>query len=104
MSLKIMVVDDEPSSLRPMRPLAAPLGHTVLTFDDSHEAGERLEKQRFDVVFVGAFQSEGLALVRRVADSQFNRETTIVIVSAAEDSENVRQAVDDGADFGLTKP
>jgi len=32
MSLKIMVVDDEPLSLQLIRSLAAPSGHTVLTF------------------------------------------------------------------------
>ncbi len=34
MSLKIMVVDDEPLSLKLIRSLAAPCGHTVLTFDE----------------------------------------------------------------------
>jgi len=52
MSLKIMVVDEEPTSLKLLRSLAAPLGHTVLTFEDSLEAGQRAEQQRFDVAFV----------------------------------------------------
>ena len=42
MSLKIMVVDDEPVSLKLMRSLAAPLDHTVLTFEDGQEAVQRL--------------------------------------------------------------
>jgi CheY-like chemotaxis protein len=104
MPLKIMIVDDDPSSLKPMRPLAAPLGHTVLTFDDSSDAGERAEKQRFDVFFVGMSQPDRLALVRRIRNSQPNRETTIVILGPADDTENVRQAFGEGADFVLTKP
>ena len=66
MSLKIMVVDDEPLSLQLIRSLAAPSGHTVLTFGDSQEAGERAEKQRFDVSFVGMRmpQLDGLELAR----------------------------------------
>jgi len=32
---------------------AARSGHTVVTFEDSQEAGQRAETQRFDVTFVG---------------------------------------------------
>ena len=45
MSLKIMVVDAEPLSLKVMRSVAVPLGHTVLTLDDSQEANQLAEKQ-----------------------------------------------------------
>jgi CheY-like chemotaxis protein len=104
MPLKIMVVDDEPASLKPIRPLAAPLGHIVLMFDNCREAGERLEKQRFDVIFVGMSQRDGLALVRQTRNSPSNRDATIVILSAPDDIENVQQAFGEGADFVLTKP
>jgi CheY-like chemotaxis protein len=104
MSLKIMVVDDEPLSLKLMRSLAAPLGHTVLTFDDSNEVGQRAEQQRFDVVFVGIPQPDGLGLARQIRNSQLNRETTIVMLSATSDIESVRKAFGEGADLVLTKP
>jgi CheY-like chemotaxis protein len=106
MSLKIMVVDDEPVSLKLMRSLAAPLGHTVLTFDDTQAAGLRAEKQRFDVAFVGMHmpQLDGLELARRIRNSPPNRETTIVMLSATDDIESLRKAFGEGADFVLTKP
>jgi CheY-like chemotaxis protein len=106
MSLKIMIVDDEPVSLKLMRSLAATLNHTVLTFDDSQNAGQRAEKQRFDVVFVGMRMPElgGLELARRIRNSQPNRETTIVMLSATEDIESLRKAFGEGADLVLTKP
>jgi CheY-like chemotaxis protein len=106
MPLKIMIVDDEPVSLKLMRSLAATLNHTVLTFDDSQDAGQRAEKQRFDVVFVGMRMPElgGLELTRRIRNSQPNRETTIVMLSATEDIESLRKAFGEGADFVLTKP
>ena len=53
MSLKTMVVDDELQSMKLMRSLAAPLDHMVVTFEDRQEAGQRAEKQRFDVAFLG---------------------------------------------------
>jgi CheY-like chemotaxis protein len=103
MSLKIMVVDDEPGSLTMMRSLAAPVG---LTFEDSQQAGERAEKQRFDVAFVGMRmpQLDGLELTRRIRNSQPNLETTIVMLSATDDIESLRKAFGEGADFVLTKP
>ncbi|HYW99813.1 MAG TPA: response regulator [Candidatus Elarobacter sp.] len=106
MSLKIMVVDDEPLSLKLIRSLATPLGHTVLTFDDSQEAGQRAEQQRFDLTFVGMHvpQLDGLELARRIRNSQPNREATIVMLSSSDDVENVRKAFGEGADFVLTKP
>lgn len=91
MSLKIMVVDDEPGSLtKMMRSLVAPFGHTVLTFEGSQQAGERAQKQRFDVAFVGMRmpQLDGPELTRRIRNSQPNRETTIVMLSATDDIES----------------
>jgi len=101
MSLKIMIVDDEPVSVRLVRSLAAPLNHTVLALQDSQEAGQRADKQRFDVVFVGM---GGIELTRRIRNSQPNRETTIVVLSATEDIESLREAFGEGADLVLTKP
>jgi CheY-like chemotaxis protein len=106
MSLKIMVVDDEPMSLKLMRSLAAPLGHTVLAFEDNEEAGQRAEQQRFDVAFLGMRmpQLEGLELARRIRNSELNREITIVMLNATEDIESLRRAFGEGADYVLTKP
>lgn len=104
MSLKIMVVDDEPGSLTMMRSLAAPFGHTVLTFKGSQQAGERAQKQRFDVAFVGMRmpQLDGPELTRRIRNSQPNRGTTIVMLSVTDDIESLRKDFGEGADFVLT--
>jgi CheY-like chemotaxis protein len=106
MPLKIMVVDDEPVSLRLMSSLTADFGHTVLKFDNSQEAGQRAEKQRFDVAFVAMRMpaTVGLELARRIRSSQLNRETTIVMLSATDDIDSLRKAFGEGADFVLTKP
>lgn len=106
MSLKIMVVDDEPLSSKLIRSLAAPLNHTVLTFEDSQAAGERAESQRFDVAFVGMGtpQLDGLELARRIRNSPPNVETAIVMLNADEDIGSLRKAFSEGADFVLAKP
>jgi CheY-like chemotaxis protein len=106
MSLKIMVVDDEPLSPKLIRSLAAPLDHTVLAFEDGRAAGERAENQRFDVAFVGMGtpQLDGLELARRIRKSPLNLETTIVMLSATDDISILRKAFGEGADFVLAKP
>ena len=104
MALKIMVVDHEPLSLRLMQSLAGPLGHTVLTSGDSNEVRKRAQEHRFDVVFVGIPQPEGLEVAREIRTAELNRETTIVMLSATGDIESVRKAFSEGADLVFTKP
>jgi CheY-like chemotaxis protein len=106
MSLKILVADDEPVSLKALRSLTASLGHTVLAFSDLQEAGERAEKQRFDLAFLGMCPPEltGLELARRIRNSEINREITIVMLNTTEDIESLRIAFGEGVDFVLTKP
>ena len=104
MSLKIMVVDDEQLNLKVMRSLAVPLGNTVLTFDASQEANQQLEKQRFDAVFVGMRQADGLEFARQIRSSKLNGETAIVMLTATDDIEMLRQAFGAGATFVIPKP
>ena len=106
MSLKIMVADQEPVSLKAIRSLSASSGHMVLTFEDLQQAAERAEQQRFDVVFLGMGPEDlaGLELARRIRNSAPNSETTIVMLNTTDDIESLRKAFGEGADFVLTKP
>lgn len=106
MSLKIMVFDDEPATLKAMRAVVVPLGHKLLTLEDSQEAAQQVEKQVFDVVFVGLRmpQLEGIELIRHIRNSQPNRETPIVVLSPSEDMQILRKAFGEGATFILPKP
>lgn len=106
MSLKIMVVDDEPEALKLMKAVVAPLGHEVLTLEDSREAAERVEKQKFDVVFVDFRMPhlDGFALSQRIRDSRANSETAIVMITGAYDVDVIRRAWKEGITFFLTKP
>jgi CheY-like chemotaxis protein len=106
MPLKIMVVDDEPKTTQLMRSLATPLGHTVMPFGDYQTAGQKGETQRFDVAFVGMRLPElgGLELAHRIRNSQPNRETTIVMLSATENIDSLRRAFGEGADLVLAEP
>lgn len=106
MALKILIVDEEAASSKLMRALCAPLGHTVLAFDDYEAAGQRAETQRVDMVFVGARPPElrELELVRQIRNSATNRETTIAVLAVAPDVASLRKAFGEGADLVLTRP
>ena len=106
MSLKIIVVDDEPASAKLVRALCAPLGSTVLTFDNYQAAGQRAEIQRFDLALVGSRFPElcGFELVRQIRNSSANRETIIAMLSGSDEVAVVRKAFGEGADLVLTKP
>lgn len=106
MSLKIMVVDDEPKTSKLLRSLAVPLGHTVVPFEDYQFAGEKGETQRFDLVFAGMRLPElgGIDVARRMRNSQINREAFIVMLSSSDDIESLRTAFREGADLVVAKP
>jgi CheY-like chemotaxis protein len=104
MSLKIMIVDNEPLSLKVMRALAVPLGHRVLAIEDSQEAFEKADKQQFDVVFVGLPPPDGLQLTRRMGNSQFSKNAPVVVLTASDDIQILRDAFGAGATFVLPKP
>jgi len=106
MSLKIMVVDDEPKSTQTVRAVAGPLGHMVFPIKDYPTAGQMGETQRFDIAFVGMRLPEltGLELARRMRNSGPNREAAIVMLSATDDIPSLRKAFGEGADLVLTKP
>jgi len=106
MSLNILVVDDEAGSLKLMRAVLEPQGHQVLTMKDSREAAERIDKQKFDVVFVDVRMPhlDGFELTRRIRGSTPNRGTAIVMLTGAYDVDVIRKAGTEGVTFFLTKP
>ena len=104
MSLRIMVVDEEPLSLRVMKSLAVPLGHSVLALQDSQEAIQQAEKRRFDVVFLGMPRADGFELARGIRNAQPNREPVVVMLSATDDIEMLRKAFGADVSFVLPKP
>ena len=104
MSLKIMAVDNDPLIQKVIRALAVPLGHTVLTFDDSLKANQQAEKQRFNLVFVGMPRPDDLELICQIGSSPLSSETIVVMLSATDDIELLRKAFGAGAKFVLPKP
>jgi CheY-like chemotaxis protein len=106
MSLKILIVDEDPTSIQLLRSLGAPMGHTVLAFTDGHAAIERAETQRFQLFFVGmrAGELDGPEMVRRIRSTPPNRESLIVMFNTSDSNEVLRKAFAEGADLVAKKP
>lgn len=106
MSLKILVVDNDATSAKMLRQLATALGHMVMAAEEYEAGAQKAEAQRFDLIFLGlgAEGSEALVAARRVRNSQINRETTLVVLSPADDVPTLRLAFSEGADYVLAKP
>lgn len=107
MSLKIMVVDDEPAVLGLLKNLMEPAGFAVSAFTDSREAALRVEKEKFDAVFVDVRMPgmDGFELTQRVrASRSSNSKVPIVMLTGHDDVETIRKGFQAGITFFLGKP
>jgi CheY-like chemotaxis protein len=106
MSLRILIVEDDPLTVRLMRAAVVPLGHKVLTIEDGRNAAAQVETQKFDLLFVslGLAEPGGLELTRQTRRSNLNRDVAIVALSPTNSVKTVRNAFRAGATLVLTKP
>jgi CheY-like chemotaxis protein len=106
MALKIMVVDDEPGVLKLLKAMVEPLGIQVVTMADSREASARLEREKFDGIFVDVRMPhmDGFELTTHVRASRSNSGIPIVMLTGLNDVQAMRQAFKVGVTFFLNKP
>ena len=107
MSRSVLVVDDDPF----IRKLIATTLEDVAEFE-LHEAADGLEalevaaREHPTLVFLDVDMPalNGIDACRRLREDEGNRETTIVMLTAAHGDGVERQAEEAGADLFLTKP
>jgi len=103
---RVMVVDDESAVAELIQALlqGAGLDPTVMT--NSREAGDRLLKEKFDVVFMDVHmpKPDGIELARLMRAGGFNQSTPLVMLTGADDLALQRKAFEAGANFFLFKP
>jgi CheY-like chemotaxis protein len=106
MSMKLMVVDDDPAALELVQALVEPLGYEVLALTDSRQAAECVNEQKFDAIFVDVQMPnvDGFELTSLIRASRSNSRVPIVMITALEDVETMRQGYKAGVTFFLTKP
>jgi CheY-like chemotaxis protein len=106
MAIKVLVVDDDPITLALIKSSLERLEAEVLAFGDGRKAAERLGDERFDLFMVDARMPEmdGFELTRRIRSSRLNCAVPVVMLTATDDGETMREGFKSGITFFLGKP
>jgi CheY-like chemotaxis protein len=106
MSMKLLVVDDEPEILTAIKTLIESLGYEVLGLTDSREAAARVSHQKFAGAFVDAKMPylDGPALVRHIRTSPTNNSIPIFMLTGYDDVQTMRDGFRAGITFFMRKP
>ena len=107
--ISILAVDDNPTNLRIIELILAPLGAQLTFCENGLEAAECFAQAKFDLVLMDLQMPvlDGLSAMRimRVQEKvQMNLRTPIIAVSASAMTHNVKEAIENGADFLVAKP
>ena len=101
--MKILIVDDEPSIIRTLRPVLSALGHDVLEAVDAKTALVAVGASGIDLVLLdlGLPDADGSDLI-----STFKKkaEASVIVVSARHMEADKVRALDQGADAYIDKP
>ena len=103
MSLRILVIDDEPAMIGAVAALVGSVGHRVSAAYDGHEALRRYDAEGPDLVILDLAMPglDGVAVCREI---RRRGPTPIIILSGEGDEAAKVEALDAGADDYVTKP
>jgi two-component system, chemotaxis family, chemotaxis protein CheY len=106
MPLKVLAVDDEPQVLELIKTMMSTAGCEVLTCADSRRAAETIAGDKFDAILLDARMPylDGFGLTRAIRSSSLNRSTPIVMLTAFDDAQTLREGFRAGITFFLGKP
>ena len=103
MSMRVLIVDDEPSILAAMAPLLRSRGYDVSTAMTGRAALDAVERDKPDLIVLdlGLPDSDGIEICRLIRDGGA---TPIIVLSARGKEADKVAALDAGADDYVTKP
>jgi CheY-like chemotaxis protein len=106
MSLKVLIVEDEPAILEFMREVFTFADVQVQPVNDSLSAAALVESERFDGIFLDLHMPNmgGLELTKHIRQSSWNKVTPIIVVTGSDSGKKMQQVFDAGATFFLQKP
>jgi two-component system, chemotaxis family, chemotaxis protein CheY len=107
--MKILLVDDDPVSLRILKEIvAAEPGHEITETTGGEQAWKLLNNPSlfFDVVFldVSMPETDGLQVLSRIRESQILRSLRIVMCTGTSDRETVDKVIKHGIRHFIVKP
>jgi phosphoserine phosphatase RsbU/P len=103
---QILVVDDDESNRESLRRRLARHGYEVIAVADGRSALEMIERQTFDLMLLDVMMPgmSGLEVLERVRQHRSHTDLPIIMASAQDRSEDVVNALDNGANDYVTKP
>jgi len=106
MGLRILLVDDDPTTLKLVRSMLEAEGHTVRVHSSWHLVPPALFSEHFDLALVDVLLPgvQGDDLVKRLKETGPGRRVPLVLVSAMPTPELERAAAAAHADGWLHKP
>lgn len=103
---EILIVDDDPANRELLKRRLARAGYTSISVDSGEAALETLENQRFDLIMLDLMMPgiSGLETLEIIQQSARLRTIPVIMISAADDAENMVQCVLHGAEDYISKP
>jgi two-component system cell cycle response regulator len=104
--MRVLIAEDDPSSVRIIETTLRSLGHEIRTVSDGAEAWDAFQAQRPDVVISDWMMPRlsGLELCRNIRDHEADGYTYFVLVTSHGGRQDVFEGMDAGADDYLIKP
>jgi DNA-binding response OmpR family regulator len=101
---RVLVVDDEPYAVELLQECLTAKGYEVLTASDGEEALRKVKEERPHVILLDVRMPKmsGLEVLRRVRE--MDHEVGVIMVTAVNEEETGRQALQLGAFDYITKP
>jgi CheY-like chemotaxis protein len=103
---KILIVDDEPETIRLLESIVKMDGHETLAVLESRNAIQAVDKFLPDVVLLDIMMPEinGIAVCKLIKAQPNISHIKVIMVSALSDDGTRRDATNAGADLFITKP
>jgi DNA-binding response OmpR family regulator len=101
---RVLVVDDEPDAVELLREFLAGKGYEVLTASNGEEALQKVKEERPHLILLDVRMPKvnGLEVLKRVRE--IDKEVGVIMVTAVNEEETGREALQLGAFDYITKP
>lgn len=103
-NIKLLMVDDEAKICDLVKTILSKMGYNVLTALNTQAAMEVVKKERPNLVLLDIRMGaeSGLDILPKI--KEFDKNIKVVMLTAMEDEENIRQSKSLGADDYMVKP
>jgi diguanylate cyclase (GGDEF)-like protein len=104
--MKILIVDDSPTSRAALRSLLVRMDHSVVEADDGKKGLQMYQQDRPDLVLIDVVMPvmDGYEAARRMRATGADEWVPIIFLSSREDDQDLERAIESGGDDYLVKP